>query len=361
MKRLVVFGSLLALAGCGEMPTSSEGIETTTGELAVSKFSTWTRIPGGGGFGRTPAIFSAYSDANTGTESVSAVTTNQLLSTFRVVLNGTSSAWATWTEQTPPAGVTFGSSASAPALTQYTNNFGSFGALAARERTGSCPNCIWLRIGQHAQPVTWFQVPNTGTADGFGATDFSLVASNGFLYIVASKFVGSSYRAFFKRNDVSQQYSNAGWSAWVQDPAGGLFQNPVIASAFPPSGNLVVSGRGLSPGGAWVSRIFVSNGTWEGGWATPGFGTFNDSPSATTFSLTGGDVAFMGLGTNNAAWEGSWNSSRTAFDGWFQIGPTATFMKSPASFAPLNNLITAATLTNIIDDTAIFVSRYKGP
>jgi len=344
------------------MPASSEDVETVQAELNASKFSTWTRIPGGGDFGRTPAVFSAYSDANNGTESVSAVNTSQLLSTFRVVINGNTSAWATWAVQTPPAGVTFGNSASAPALTSYTDNFGNtFGALAARERTGSCPNCIWLRIAQHGQAATWFQVPNSGAADGFGATDFSLVTSNKNLYIVASKFVGTSYRAFFRRNDVQNSYSNTAWSPWVQDTAGGLFQNPVIASAFPPNGNVVVSGRGLSPGGAWVSRIFVGSNSWEGGWATPGFGTFNDSPSATTFSSSGGDIAFMGLGTDNAAWEGSWNSSRTVFDGWYPTGPIKTFMKSPASFAPLNNLITAATLTNIIDDTAIYVSRYKGP
>jgi len=208
---------------------------------------------------------------------------------------------------------------------------------------------------------TWFQVPNSGTAAGFGATDFSLVTSNGFLYIVASKQSGANFNAWFMRNNISVAFSNTGWSSWTQDTAGGLFKNPVIASAFSTTGNLIVSGRGLDSG-AWISRIFVGGGTWEGGWTHVGSGgTFNDSPSSTTFSTAANDVALAGLGTNNAAWEGSLNASRTIFNGWFQIGPIATFMKSPASFAPANNIITLATLADIIDDTAIYVSNYTGP
>jgi len=343
------------------LPASSEDVETASADLNASKFSTWTRIPGGGDFGRTPAIFSSYSDASTGTWSVCATTTSQLLCTFRVIINNVAGSWAAWAATTPPGGVTFGNSASAPTIASYTNGFGTFGATGVRERTGSCPNCIWVLITQHGVSATWFQIPNTGTADGFGATDFSLVGSNGSLYLVASKLVSGSYRAFFKRNDVSVSYSNTAWSGWIQDTAGGLFQNPVIATAFGSNGNIIVSGRGLSPGGAWVSRIFVNTNTWEGGWATMGFGTFNDSPSATSFSAAGGDVAFLGLGNDNGAWEGSWNSTRTVFDGWAPVGPIKTFMKSPASWAPLNNIITAATLANVIDDTAIYVSKYTGP
>jgi len=361
MKNIVMLGSLLALIGCGAAPTSSEETGTTEEALNPAKISAWQTIPRGnmaGDFWGTPAIYSYFGSLTSRWWNVCATTTVQtMVCNYRQII-GSDSGWQGWGVVTPPAGVTFGASGSSPAMTQWTDNQGlSWGGLAARQHSGPTPNSIYLRITRHAQPSTWYLVPNSGNASGFGATNFSLVYSAGYLYIVASKCSGSTCTAHFMRNYVATGYVNTNWSAWTQDTAGGVFKSPVIANAFAPNGSLIVSGRGTD-NAAWVSRIFGSS--WEGGWLQVGYpGVFNDSPSATTFSQTASDVQLFGLGTDNRPWQGSLNAARTVFDGWYQFGPL--FFRSPASYAPAANVISLAAWGTDIDTNPIFVADYIGP
>jgi hypothetical protein len=364
MNRSVLVAVIVAVVGCSGEQTGSEAIETTTEALNVSKFTNWQRLPGLGNAVHRPAIYSSYGDANNRWWSVCATTTNsKLLCNSRIKFAGSDTGWQTsWSEATPPTGVTFGPLGSGPALTQWNNNQGaSFGGLAAREASGNCPGCIWLRVSQHGVSSVWHQVPNSGVANGFTATsNISLVVSNGSLYVVASKCGATTCTAhFIKNNSLGAGYSNASWSSWVADPAGGVFNQPIVASAFSTNGNIIVSGLGTD-NRAWISRIFPFSG-WEGGWSqVGGWGIFNDSPSATTFSSTADAVALFGLGTDFGQWQGDLNASRTAFDGWYRWGD-AFFIKSPAAHAPANNVITLAAWAEDPDGAPIMVSDYAGP
>ena len=367
MKRIAMIVGLLALSGCGG-ETPSEDVEAVTSALSTSKFTAWQAIPGGppgtSNFWGRPAIYTDYTNASNRDWSVCESTTvPSILCTDRIIAFGHDYGWQAWGGPlATPAGVSLGAPASSPAVTRwYDNSNAVWNAFAGREVGGSCPDCIWIDINQQAGSNTWYLVPNSGPANGFGATDFSLVASNEYIYIVASKCSGSTCTATYTQNYVGNGYSNAGWSSWVADTAGGVFLQPVIANALPnrSGGSLIVSGLGLDSH-AWFSRIFAG-GSWEGGWSTTSAaGVFDDSPSATTFSLGASDLELFGLGTNTHPYEGSYNSSRTVFDGYYQLGSVVSY-HSPASFAPVANIIDLAVDVDFIDGTAIVVSDYAGP
>jgi hypothetical protein len=361
MKSIALIGAVLALAGtaaCSVAPRQSEHVESTTEALNPGQISAWTKVPGANRFWGMPAIISQYTDPNNRWWQVCGSTVDQtILCNSRMILFGTDYGWGDWGQLTPPPGVTFGASGSPPTMATWGDNSGNtWAGIAARQAFGDCPNCIWLQVSQHAASSTWYQIPNSGIDSGFGGDVFSLVASNEYLYIVASQCGAfSTCDALYMQNYVGDGYSNANWTPWTLDTGGGVFNKPVLATNFAGYGlGVVVAGVGTD-NGAWVSRIF-DNG-WEGGWTPVGIGgVFKDSISPTTFSFEGDDVELFGLGTNYAEWEGSLDASRTWFDGWYQFGDTV-FLTSPAAFSPAVNHIDLAAKGN---NWYIYVATYGG-
>ncbi len=367
MKNVLITGGLLLLAGCAVAPASSEdqsadNVATTTEALNVNKITAWQALPQAN-LALWPAIISSYSSSYRYWNVCSVTTVQTIVCNMRQVIFGTDYGWSGWTplNPAPPAGVTFGPNGSPPALAQWLDNYGvSNGAVAARQATGSSPGSIWMLVQQHAGPSTWYLVPDSGQDAGFTATsNFSLAAASGYLYIVASKCSGSTCTAFFTRNYVAAGYSNTGWSPWVADSGYGVFNAPVYASAAPNAGSLIVSGIGTD-NNAYISEIVNSN--WQGGWSWDG-GVFYDSPTPTTFSSYAGDVELFGLGTNYQQWEGSLNSDRTQFDGYYQMSSGGFFTRSPAAYAPAPNIITLATSGWDFETGAVtdYVADYTGP
>jgi hypothetical protein len=328
MKSAMCVATLALLVGCGaESDRGGVQTETRAGALNPGGFGTWSFIPGASSFTRRPALDTVYSSASERQWSVCGTTSSSILCNYRHIGGGHDYGWNGWATLTPPSGFTFG--ASAPAMADWTDNLGNYwSAIAARVNGISCPNCIYIQVGQHGSSSTWYKVPHSGVIDPYAnVDDFALVASGGYLYIFGVGG-GGPYSAYYAQNYVQTGYNNTQWS-WSSIPGGGVFNKPVLAAPLAAGGAIVV-GIGTDKA-AYGQAIF--DGSWDGYWWYAGVGSFKDAVSGTSFDRYGSDLEVFGLGSDGYEWEGNLYDYNS-FDGWYAISNQNSFLSSPVAYLP---------------------------
>jgi len=314
---------LLALAissACSSQAPVREEEASTAGEpLVQDGFKPWVTVPGVGGgvfFKYRPAILGIGS----GTSRVLTVCATGRNNVVYCNRKSTGS-WAGWKIIAPPAGVTFG--ASGPVLTTWQNN-GTWTALAARQKDGSCANCIWLQTTDPAGVSTWTSVPNSGLANGF-VGDFAMgMYLKNILEVIGSTGGNPDYYARFNNASVRWGAPQLWGSTWYDVPGQGAFKAPVTAVTTQKDVLLAAVGTDGNP---YTQNLIAGTG-----WSLFKAGSFGDSPSAfpTAYHTAPrpDDVTLVGMGTDQVEYEGDWTGGGTYFHGWNATSQN-TFLSSP--------------------------------
>jgi len=253
---------------------AEDSVGSTSENLNMSKFKGWTQIPNGVSYFAPAANFRGQ--YNDGIDLYATGTDNNLYHDVGSTTNGGLNwSWTGWSSLGAPAsgGVTY-PLIGRPSATAWSAVRSRGSAVAARASIAGQAQ-VFVKFELGGSFTSWAQVSN-----GNLEQDPAIVFSYPYLFVFAP---GTDHQFYWSRNDVSQSYNAANWSAWANVPGGNLSSAGGVAAA---GGKLFLAARATN-NQYYLNKSADAGATWSGWSAVPsGTTTFASAPALTAIAVS---------------------------------------------------------------------------